>query len=99
MKATIQYNTMNGLWTLLIDCSYDEAPKYIRLMAKIIVKILHGSILPGNRRRIRSGKHFVIQGQVIELHSDEWFPLILACRHKEVIEGVKDIFMDMLSKK
>ncbi|NMN36583.1 hypothetical protein [Pedobacter sp. SG918] len=99
MKASIQYNTMNGLWILFIDCKYEDSPKYIRIITKIIIKMLSGTVISGNRRRVRSGRHYLIHEHVVELHTDEWFPLVLASERKELLEGIKSIFMDMSGKK
>jgi len=99
MKASIQYNTMNGLWILFIDCKYEESSKYIKMVIKIIVKTLSGTALPGNKRRIRAGRHYTIHDHVVELHTDEWFPLVLASKSKELLEGIKSIFMDMINER
>ncbi|MCX2574318.1 hypothetical protein [Pedobacter sandarakinus] len=99
MKASIQFNTMNELWILFIDCKHEESSKYIRTIIKIIVKILSGTPLPGNKRRIRAGRHYIIHDYVVEVHTDEWFPLVLASKRKDLLEGIKSIFMDMVNEK
>lgn len=99
MKASIHYNTMNRLWILFIDCKYEDSPKYTRMITKIIIKMLSGTMITGNRRRVRSGRHYLIHENVVELHTDEWFPLVLASERKELLEGIKSIFMDMSRKK
>jgi len=90
---------MNELWILFIDCKYEESPRYIRMINKIIIKILSGSIVSGHKRRVRSGRHYLIHDHIVELHTDEWFPLILASTQKELLEGIRAIFMDMSGKK
>jgi len=96
MKASIQYNTMNELWILSIECKQEESVKYTKLIVKIIIKILSGEVLPKKKRRIKTGKHYVIQNQVVELYHDDWFPLILVSKKKTLLEGIKFIFMDLI---
>ncbi|AZI27067.1 MULTISPECIES: hypothetical protein [Pedobacter] len=87
---------MNELWILSIECKQEESVKYTKLIVKIIVKILSGEVLPKKKRRIKTGKHYVIQNQVVELYHDDWFPLILVSKKKTLLEGIKFIFMDLI---
>ncbi len=87
---------MNELWILSIDCKQEESVKYTKLIVKIIIKILSGEVLPIKQRRVKSGKHYIIQNQVVELYHDDWFPLILVSKKKTLLEGIKFIFMDLI---
>jgi hypothetical protein len=69
------------------------------MITKIIIKMLSGAAIPGNKRRVRAGRHYLVHEHIVELHTDEWFPLVLASKRKELLEGIKAIFMDMIGKK
>lgn len=96
MDTEIQYNAMNGLWILVIYCKYEESSRYIRIMIRIIVQKLFGKALSGHYRRVRSGRHYKINGLVVELHTDEWFPLIIASKNLELLERIESLFINMI---
>lgn len=91
----MQYNLLNDLWVLFVDCKYEECPIYIRMFNKILGNMLLGAAVQNKDKRVLSGKHYLINDEVVELHTDEWFPLLLASKSKELLEGINAIFMDM----
>ena len=99
MKVSIHQNAMSGLWILYIDCKYKDSNKYLRLIIKVIVKTFGGRAITGRKRRIKSGRHYLIQDQIVELHAEEWMPLFLASKEREILEKIKDIFVILISDK
>jgi hypothetical protein len=97
MKTKIQYNLLNDLWVLSVNCKYEECPDYIKIFNKILGNMLLGSVIPNKNKRILSGKHYLINNEVVELHTDEWFPLLLASKSKQLLDGINAIFTDMIN--